>query len=479
MATKNIEPAIQEAEPLQPKTNWGALVENVSQSKGYNTILENKVLVSMGVAIILILAIVLYGTIGGESDAPDFTLKDTEGKTFSLSDYEGEKVVVLDFMFTTCPPCEKFVDDALEPYSKEMDNGNVVIISISVFGTDNENKLSDYAKDYGWRHALSDTDGDIEIAYEVQGTPKLFIIDKDGKITYTAGGTTTAEKVPKNPEELELEVNKALTGQGALVKVKESSIYLFAVGAGVMVFFSPCSFPMLPGYMSFYLANKKQRTGKFDEKTARETLPDGLATAAGLMGILLLIGILLIPFVNIIGGFIPVLELVVGFLILSMGTVMVMEYDSGKIVRPFKNLMSAISSSQPMILVKNGIERGIRAITGKEFSFSDNADGTRTGLFWYGVAYGSAATGCVAPVVVGLLTASIGRGILTGLFVFLIFAATAGALMVAFTMMVAASESTIVDKLKASTRQIEMAGGTVMIIVGLYLMYYFLSTSVF
>ena len=479
MATKNIEPAIQEAEPLQPKTNWGALVENVSQSKGYNTILENKVLVSMGVAIILILAIVLYGTIGGESDAPDFTLKDTEGKTFSLSDYEGEKVVVLDFMFTTCPPCEKFVDDALEPYSKEMDNGNVVIISISVFGTDNENKLSDYAKDYGWRHALSDTDGDIEIAYEVQGTPKLFIIDKDGKITYTAGGTTTAEKVPKNPEELELEVNKALTGQGALVKVKESSIYLFAVGAGVMVFFSPCSFPMLPGYMSFYLANKKQRTGKFDEKTARETLPDGLATAAGLMGILLLIGILLIPFVNIIGGFIPVLELVVGFLILSMGTVMVMEYDSGKIVRPFKNLMSAISSSQPMILVKNGIERGIRAITGKEFSFSDNADGTRTGLFWYGVAYGSAATGCVAPVIVGLLSASIGRGIFTGLFVFLIFAATAGALMVAFTMMVAASESTIVDKLKASTRQIEMAGGTVMIIVGLYLMYYFLSTSVF
>ena len=479
MATKNIEPAIQEAEPLQPKTNWGALVENVSQSKGYNTILENKVLVSMGVAIILILAIVLYGMIGGESDAPDFTLKDTEGKTFSLSDYEGEKVVVLDFMFTTCPPCEKFVDDALEPYSKEMDNGNVVIISISVFGTDNENKLSDYAKDYGWRHALSDTDGDIEIAYEVQGTPKLFIIDKDGKITYTAGGTTTAEKVPKNPEELELEVNKALTGQGALVKVKESSIYLFAVGAGVMVFFSPCSFPMLPGYMSFYLANKKQRTGKFDEKTARETLPDGLATAAGLMGILLLIGILLIPFISIIGGFIPVLELVVGFLILSMGTVMVMEYDSGKIVRPFKNLMSAISSSQPMIMVKNGIEGGIKAITGKEFSFSDNADGTRTGLFWYGVAYGSAATGCVAPVVVGLLTASIGRGILTGLFVFLIFAATAGALMVAFTMMVAASESTIVDKLKASTRQIEMAGGTVMIIVGLYLMYYFLSASVF
>ena len=140
MAKKNTE-AVQ-------KTNWDNLIEN-AQDFWNNKVMKNQVLFGMGTAVILILAVVLYGTIGGESDAPDFILKDTEGKTFSLSDYEGEKVVVLDFMFTTCPPCEKFVDDALEPYSKEMDNGNVVIISISVFGTDNENKLSDYAKDYG------------------------------------------------------------------------------------------------------------------------------------------------------------------------------------------------------------------------------------------------------------------------------------------------------------------------------------------
>ena len=246
-----------------------------------------------------------------------------------------------------------------------------------------------------------------------------------------------------------------------------------------MVFFSPCSFPMLPGYMSFYLSNKKQRIGAFDEKAARETLPDGLAAAAGLMGILLLIGILLVPFVSVIGGFIPVLELVVGLLILGLGVVMVMDYDSEAIVRPFRNLMSSIIQSQPATVMKRGIEKGIYQITGKEFSFSDNEAGTRTGLFWYGVAYGSAATGCVAPVVIGLLSASINRGLVTGLLVFVIFSLTAGILMVAFTMMVAASESTIVDKLKASTRQIEMVGGVIMMIVGVYLIYYFLSTTMF
>jgi cytochrome c biogenesis protein CcdA len=231
--------------------------------------------------------------------------------------------------------------------------------------------------------------------------------------------------------------------------------------------------------MSFYLANKKQRTGKFDETAARETLPDGLAAAAGLAGVLLLIGILLIPFVSIIGGFLGHLELLIGLILTGLGVVMVMEYDSEKIVRPFRELMSTIGSSSPVIAMKNGIEKGIKTTTGKDFSFSDNSDGTRVGLFWYGVAYGSAAAGCVAPVVIGLLTASISQGIITGLLVFLIFSITAGTLMVAFTMMVAASETTIVDKLKASTRQIEMAGGIIMIIVGIYLMYYYLSTNVF
>jgi len=454
------------------KTNWDNLVDNISQGDWYQPILENKVLFAVGSVVLLILAVVLYGMIGGDNNAPDFTLEDTGGVTFSLSDYEGEKVVILDFMFSTCEPCEKFVKEALKPYSNKMDKDDVTILSVSVFGNDDEGKLRDYAKQHDWRHALGDKDGEIEIAYDVIGTPKIFIIDKKGEITYSHIG-------PISENELSSEVEKAISGQGGVVNLKESSIYLFAVGAGVMVFFSPCSFPMLPGYMSFYLANKKQRTGKFDETAARETLPDGLAAAAGLAGVLLLIGILLIPFVSIIGGFLGHLELLIGLILTGLGVVMVMEYDSEKIVRPFRELMSTIGSSSPVIAMKNGIEKGIKTTTGKDFSFSDNSDGTRVGLFWYGVAYGSAAAGCVAPVVIGLLTASISQGIITGLLVFLIFSITAGTLMVAFTMMVAASETTIVDKLKASTRQIEMAGGIIMIIVGIYLMYYYLSTNVF
>ena len=63
------------------KTNWDNLVENATK-----TVDENRVLFAIGTSIMLILAIILYGMVGGDNNAPDFTLVDTEGSSFSLSD---------------------------------------------------------------------------------------------------------------------------------------------------------------------------------------------------------------------------------------------------------------------------------------------------------------------------------------------------------------------------------------------------------
>jgi peroxiredoxin len=117
--------------------------------------------------------------------APDFTLKDTENVTFNLSDYENKKTVILLFMYITCEPCEEFVNEVLGPYSNGMDNESVAIISISVYGEDNETGLRDYAEEHNWRHALGDSDGDAEIAYNITAVPKIFIIDKNGLIAYS------------------------------------------------------------------------------------------------------------------------------------------------------------------------------------------------------------------------------------------------------------------------------------------------------
>ena len=440
---------------MAQKTNWDVLVERVNR---------NRVLVTVGVAVMLVLAVLLWSSIGGQSEAPDFTLTDTAGAQFSLSDYEGGQVVILDFMFSTCEPCAKLVKDALKPYSKNLPE-DVAILSISVFGEDSASSLREHAEEYGWRHALGG--GGIEEAYKVTATPKIFIIDKEGQLTYSHLG-------PISLEELELEVDKALTGQGSLVKVKETSIFLFAIGAGVAVFFSPCSFPLLPGYMTYYLSTKKRTSGTLDERTAREALPAGLAAASGVTGVLL------VPFVSLLGGILPLLELLVEMIIFTLGVSMLLDYSLEPMLQPLRQGVAALGSAigeftqgRPTALAEKGIQR----VTGGDFSFAQSRQDGMMGLFWYGVGYGSAASGCMAPIVLGLLISSLARGIVTGLVVFLLFAVTTGLLMVAFTLLVASSEDTIVNKLRASTHQIQMVGGAVMVIVGLYLAWYYVSTS--
>jgi len=124
------------------------------------------------------------------SEAPDFTLRDTEGKYFNISDYEGNDTLVLFFMFITCPSCEIFADRVLDDYfttinSEECDC-NISILSISVMrGGDDEEDFKDYSRYHGWRHAL-DINESLEKAYNIDKVPTYVIIDKEGYIQYTS-----------------------------------------------------------------------------------------------------------------------------------------------------------------------------------------------------------------------------------------------------------------------------------------------------
>jgi len=120
--------------------------------------------------------------------ATGFTLTDVDGNIFRLSDQRG-KIVVLEFMRTTCSACI-----TQEPYLRELRSkfgDDVVMAMISVDPSGDTESLLRSHRDQnlmGWI-AIRDT-AQIYKGYSVQATPTIFIIDKDGYIQYHHEGVT-------------------------------------------------------------------------------------------------------------------------------------------------------------------------------------------------------------------------------------------------------------------------------------------------
>jgi cytochrome c biogenesis protein CcmG/thiol:disulfide interchange protein DsbE len=148
------------------------------------------------IAIILGLCIVLLsaGTAVSQnpgSAAPQFSLKDINGKEVSLSDFKG-KVVILDFWATWCGPCRSEIPDFIALQKKYGGKG-LQVIGISV--DKDKNALSKFYKDNGMNYPVALTDGAVESKYGgIRGIPTTFIIDKSGKIVKKYVGATSKEQ---------------------------------------------------------------------------------------------------------------------------------------------------------------------------------------------------------------------------------------------------------------------------------------------
>jgi len=117
---------------------------------------------------------------GSTAPAPEFTMKDLDGKTVSLADFRGKKVVVIDFWATWCGPCRGTMP-LLEKYWQKYKNKKVMVLSI------NEQEAPDRVKAFVERtgytfQVLLDSDGSVQSAYRVYGLPTMYVIDKEGNL---------------------------------------------------------------------------------------------------------------------------------------------------------------------------------------------------------------------------------------------------------------------------------------------------------
>ena len=135
------------------------------------------------------------GTPGGQSHAraeigkpaPDFTLKDLEGKEVKLSDFKG-KVVVLEWINHECPVVNRcHARDIMKNTLAKFKDKPVAWIAIdsSHFCEGKIESIRKWAKGKKIEYAyLLDAAGKIGHIYDAKTTPHMFVIDTKGALAY-------------------------------------------------------------------------------------------------------------------------------------------------------------------------------------------------------------------------------------------------------------------------------------------------------
>jgi len=201
----------------------------------------------------------------------------------------------------------------------------------------------------------------------------------------------------------------------------------FAFTAGTFALFSPCSFPLLPGYISYYIGAKTS-FGK--------AITGGVLCALGFLAVFSIIGIFTSLIGDFLSGYIPFLELIIGLIIISMG---------------FLNVFD----------INFPISFSFLKISGKK-SF--------LGLFLYGLLYGFAALSCSAPVFFAVIFYALGSGgFYNCLIIFVFYALGMGIPLILVTVLVAKAKDLILKRMVQGTRTLKKISGITLIIVGTYL----------
>lgn len=112
--------------------------------------------------------------------APDFTLKDIQGKTFRLSAQRGKPVLIF-FGTTWCPGCRAEIPVYKKVYETYAQRG-LVVIYINIM--EPVKKVARFAQANSLPYpTLLDEDGSVGNKYNVVGVPMIMLVDKDGYIT--------------------------------------------------------------------------------------------------------------------------------------------------------------------------------------------------------------------------------------------------------------------------------------------------------
>lgn len=224
----------------------------------------------------------------------------------------------------------------------------------------------------------------------------------------------------------------------------------FAFGAGMLAAVNPCGFVMLPAYLTLYIGDETedQRRG-VRGVAARSARAVYISLTMGLGFVVLFgaAGLVVGLSQEAVRVALPWIGFVMGFLITGLGAYIL---SGGKLYTGLAQRMAD--------------------------KVGDPSVASLQGYFLFGISYALASLSCTLPLFLSVITSSFSRGgIVNGTLQFVSYAAGMTFLILAITIAIAIAKSALVSHLRRIMPYLNAVSATVLIIVGAYLVFYWLT----
>jgi peroxiredoxin len=139
---------------------------------------------------LLAIALGVYAANDADAAQADFTLKDLHGHAFTPSQLRGQ-IVLVNFWATWCPPCRKEMADLDFLYARYRSRG-LVILSIS---NESEAQVASFLRRINYHPpVLMDFGSKVAKQFHVDGLPRTFVFNRDGKLVAQATDMRTRQQ---------------------------------------------------------------------------------------------------------------------------------------------------------------------------------------------------------------------------------------------------------------------------------------------
>lgn len=124
---------------------------------------------------------------------PSVKVEDGKGKVVNTAELvDGKTPMIISFWAVTCKPCIRELDAINDVYLDWIEEANFRVVAVSTDDARFTAQARSLAEGHGWSDytLLYDKNGDFKRAMNVQFTPQVYVVDKDGKIVYSHTGYT-------------------------------------------------------------------------------------------------------------------------------------------------------------------------------------------------------------------------------------------------------------------------------------------------